>query len=79
MATTARKGSAKAAAKQGDPTTVVTSAKISEEDIRFRAYEISQTRARSGLSGDAMSDWLQAERELVSQALTARPKRTTRV
>jgi Protein of unknown function (DUF2934) len=34
----------------------------SEEQIRLRAYEIYA--ARAGREGDAVSDWLTAEREL---------------
>ena len=34
------------------------------EDIRRRANEIYQARIGSGQSGDALSDWLQAEREV---------------
>lgn len=32
--------------------------------MRSRAYEIYLQRASNGSTGDAMSDWLQAEREL---------------
>jgi len=35
---------------------------ITPERIRARAYEIYE--ARGGAAGDAISDWLQAEREL---------------
>jgi outer membrane protein TolC len=35
-----------------------------QEDIARRAYEISQQR--QGHGGDALSDWLQAERELTA-------------
>jgi hypothetical protein len=34
------------------------------ERIRERAYEIYRTRSASGGTGDAISDWVQAEREL---------------
>ncbi len=37
---------------------------LHDEAIRRRAYEISLARAQSGLEGDALSDWLQAEREV---------------
>jgi hypothetical protein len=36
-----------------------------DEDIARRAYEISQSREE--YEGDALSDWLQAERELKLQ------------
>jgi hypothetical protein len=32
--------------------------------IRARAYEIFRARRANGSAGDALSDWLQAEREL---------------
>lgn len=41
-------------------------AEPSSEDIRTRAYEISQTR--QGGSGNAADDWSQAERELMAAA-----------
>jgi hypothetical protein len=79
MATTTKKVSVKAADKLRNPAGVLKSARVSEEDIRFHAYEIFQARAGNGLAGNAMSDWLQAERELVNQVFTVRTKRTTRV
>ena len=39
--------------------------RVSEDQIRVRAYELHLTRGES--PGDAMSDWLQAERELHKQ------------
>lgn len=36
-----------------------------EEDIRARAREIYLARIGSGVWGDPVSDWLQAERELL--------------
>jgi len=36
----------------------------SEEAIRYRAYEIFQARSSQGSPGDALSDWVQAEREM---------------
>jgi hypothetical protein len=39
-------------------------AQPTQEDIALRAYEISQQR--NGQPGDALSDWLQAERELTA-------------
>jgi hypothetical protein len=32
--------------------------------IRARAYHIYQSRNRNGVPGDALSDWLEAEREI---------------
>ena len=43
-------------------------ARVSEDQIRKRAYELHMTRG--GGPGDAMSDWLQAERELCKGART---------
>jgi hypothetical protein len=37
---------------------------MTAERIRTRAYEIYQKRNGNGSSGDATSDWLEAEREL---------------
>jgi hypothetical protein len=36
----------------------------SQADIALRAYLIGECRMKAGLPGDALSDWLQAEREL---------------
>jgi len=69
MATKAKKVSVKAVASTSNPAGVLKSGKLSAEDIRFRAYEIFQTRVGDGHAGNAISDWLQAERELVNTAL----------
>ena len=45
-----------------------TSAEPSEEIIRLRAYFISERRRRFALPGDAESDWLEAKRQLFSEA-----------
>ena len=42
--------------------------RITEDDIRVRAYELFQARMGNGQSGDSVSDWLQAEQELVRVA-----------
>ncbi|MBN1882291.1 MAG: DUF2934 domain-containing protein [Deltaproteobacteria bacterium] len=34
------------------------------EEIRARAHEIFEQRTRDGISGDDLSDWLQAEAEI---------------
>ena len=39
----------------------------SDEDIRLRAYFISERRHRLDLPGDASSDWLEAKRQLLSE------------
>jgi len=40
----------------------------SDEEIRLRAYFISERRRRFGLLGDASSDWLDAKRQLLSES-----------
>jgi hypothetical protein len=42
-------------------------AEPSDEEIRMRAYFISERRRRFALSGDADSDWLEAKRQLLSE------------
>jgi hypothetical protein len=39
-----------------------------EEQIRLRAYYISERRRRLALPGDASSDWLEAKRQLLSES-----------
>src|SRR5215470_4910390 len=39
----------------------------SEEQVRLRAYFISERRRRFALPGDAESDWLEAKRQLLSE------------
>src|SRR5262245_37338615 len=46
---------------------IATIARPTQDDIARRAYEISQER--NGQPGDALSDWLQAERELTADAI----------
>jgi hypothetical protein len=38
-----------------------------DEEIRLRAYYISERRHRLALPGDASSDWLEAKRQLLSE------------
>ena len=45
-----------------------TTAGPSDEGIRLRAYFISERRRRFALPGDADSDWLEARRQLLSEA-----------
>jgi hypothetical protein len=40
----------------------------SDEEVRLRAYFISERRRRFALPGDADSDWLEARRQLLSEA-----------
>jgi Protein of unknown function (DUF2934) len=44
-----------------------TSADVSEDTIRLRAYFISERRRRFALPGDAESDWLEAKRQLLAE------------
>ncbi len=39
-----------------------------DEAVRLRAYFISERRRRFALPGDAESDWLEAKRQLLSEA-----------
>jgi len=39
-----------------------------DEEIRLRAYLISERRRRFDLPGDASSDWLEAKRQLLSES-----------
>ncbi len=39
-----------------------------DEEIRTRAYFISERRRRFGLPGDANSDWVEAKRQLLSES-----------
>jgi hypothetical protein len=45
-----------------------TTARPSDEEIRLRAYFISERRRRFALPGDADSDWLEARRQLLSES-----------
>jgi hypothetical protein len=42
-------------------------ARPSDEEIRLRAYFISERRRRFALPGDADSDWLEARRQVLSE------------
>jgi hypothetical protein len=41
---------------------------ISDEEIRIRAYFISEQRLREGRPGDSGEDWLEARRQLQAEA-----------
>jgi hypothetical protein len=43
------------------------SAEPSDDEIRLRAYFISERRRRFALAGDADSDWLEARRQLLAE------------
>lgn len=60
----------KAPAKKGikrSKTTAPTGLLPTEEEIRIRAYFISERRHRLALPGDATSDWEEARRQLLSE------------
>jgi len=59
VATVARASVSRDAAEIAEP---------SDEAIRLRAYFISERRRRFALPGDAESDWLEAKRQLLSEA-----------
>ena len=54
------------ASLQTEPT--LKSGEPSEDEIRLRAYFISERRRRFALAGDADSDWLEARRQLLAEA-----------
>ena len=55
-------------AKPSMPRDAAGIAEPSDEAIRLRAYFISERRRRFALPGDAESDWLEAKRQLLSEA-----------
>jgi len=56
------------AGKASSPNEAAENAEPSDEAIRLRAYFISERRRRFALPGDAESDWLEAKRQLLSEA-----------
>jgi hypothetical protein len=48
----------------------------SQEDIALRAYFIAERRQAAGLPGDSHQDWIEAERQLASEAATAGKSKT---
>jgi hypothetical protein len=57
-----------AATKASTPREATGIPEPSDEAIRLRAYFISERRRRFALPGDAESDWLEAKRQLLSDA-----------
>ena len=45
-------------------------ATFSQEDVAFRAYLIGEKRQQLGLPGDSLSDWVEAEQQLVTERET---------
>lgn len=43
---------------------------IRQEDVAFRAYLMSEKREQLGLPGDSLSDWVEAERQLLGERAT---------
>jgi hypothetical protein len=73
---TPRRASPKAKKVTGKKTTKKTSLATgaaafpgpTDEQIRIRAYFISERRHRLALPGDASSDWIEARRQLMAEA-----------
>jgi hypothetical protein len=65
----ASKGSFAAPRKSTTPKKTVPAPSLdpSDDEIRMRAYFISERRYRLGLPGDSNSDWLEAKRQLFSE------------
>jgi hypothetical protein len=57
-----------AKAKVSMPAEAGRAGESSDEEIRMRAYFISERRRRFALPGDADSDWLEAKRQLLSES-----------
>ena len=55
-------------AKASIPLDAARNPEPSEEAVRLRAYFISERRRRFALPGDTDSDWLEAKRQLLSEA-----------
>jgi Protein of unknown function (DUF2934) len=41
--------------------------RVADEAIRIRAYFIAEQRERIGIPGDANSDWIEAQRQLLAE------------
>jgi hypothetical protein len=50
------------------PDVMPVSGEPSDDDVRLRAYLISERRRRFALPGDAESDWLEAKRQLLAES-----------
>jgi hypothetical protein len=58
--------------KTPDPSPGSGRAAITEQEIRTRAYFISEWRMQNGIAGDSANDWLEARRQLWEEA--AKPR-----
>ncbi len=47
------------------------SSSVTDEQVRMRAYFISEWRIQNGIAGDSANDWLEARRQLQSEAARA--------
>jgi hypothetical protein len=56
-----------------DPPPAAPPATRDDDQVRRRAYEIYLARTRAGIPGDALSDWLQAERQVSAPPRTVPP------
>ena len=56
-----------AAAKKTAPRIKTTASQIPQEIIAVRAYFIGEARMRTGGPGDSLSDWIEAERQLLAE------------
>jgi hypothetical protein len=71
--TSAKKSTAAGKKKTAAKTNIVKSSKSvpaiepTDEEIRIRAYFVSERRQRLALLGDANTDWLEAKRQLLSE------------
>ncbi|EDY20412.1 hypothetical protein CfE428DRAFT_2336 [Chthoniobacter flavus Ellin428] len=66
----------KAPAAKAKRTTKITAPKVSSftrEDVALRAYFISEKRRHHGIPGDEHQDWLEAERQLLTES--AKPRK----
>lgn len=55
-------------ARATEQTTPAADALVKDEQIRLRAYFISEWRAQNGIEGDSAKDWLEAKRQLQEEA-----------
>jgi hypothetical protein len=55
-------------AKPRKQATAAVAPQPTDEEISIRAYFISERRHRLALPGDASSDWIEARRQLLSEA-----------
>jgi hypothetical protein len=70
--TSAKKAPQAAAKKTALPKSTAAGSQPTDEQIRLRAYFISERRHRLRLPGDASSDWLEAKRQLLADVANKR-------